>query len=447
MLRLKDRINLNEDTMAEPKQTIEYINIKDLVLWTENPRDPVDENATDQDIAKRIIEEGTREKWKLQKLFKSMGKRYDYSELPTVVPVKGANGKHVVYDGNRRILIGKIIYGFVSVGIDLDFDFKDFDFPKEIPCNVCDESTALEHVDRKHGDNGTWGELERDIFKHYRMEEDKSDFLVIDEATGIISNYPFMNKRFVKDEIFTPSNLKKLGILIKDGVLKTPYRDDAFKEILNKIIELVYSKKISTRENRGELISLLKKDDSTKGVISKNKGNKAQPYKGKKSPVVKKYTEPTKKEKIPLLFGEDSVILKKGVVNDLFLDLKRMHVESYKGKYTPHFPMIIRMGLRLLCHVDIAELVPKLYAKRQLTKKEMPLDDYIKNYFDSAKQKLNVKECNFLHEYDVKKDTMTDVLNMGAHGNSYKIGKDKTIALSLILGKILAETDDTGKKK
>ena len=32
-------------------QQIQEIDINDLVLWTENPRDPIDSEATDQDIA------------------------------------------------------------------------------------------------------------------------------------------------------------------------------------------------------------------------------------------------------------------------------------------------------------------------------------------------------------------------------------------------------------
>ena len=36
-------------------QEVKYISIQDLVLWTENPRDPIDENATDQDIVNRAL--------------------------------------------------------------------------------------------------------------------------------------------------------------------------------------------------------------------------------------------------------------------------------------------------------------------------------------------------------------------------------------------------------
>jgi len=39
------------------EQKVEYINIKDLILWTENPRNPIDVNAKDQEIVNRAIED------------------------------------------------------------------------------------------------------------------------------------------------------------------------------------------------------------------------------------------------------------------------------------------------------------------------------------------------------------------------------------------------------
>ncbi len=254
--------------MAEPKQTIEYIDIKDLILWTENPRDPFDKNATDQEIADRAVSIHGHSKWKLKKLFESMGKWYDTSELPTVVYV---NGKPVVYEGQRRIIIGKIIHKCVKVKTNIDF--SNFDFPKKIPCNVCDKKTALQNIDRKHGDNGTWGELERDVFKHKHMGEDKSFFLVIDEKTRIISDNIFMNQRFVKNEVFSQKALDYLGLGVKNNILVTPYDNEDLMAILNKIISLVYNKEITTRKNRMGLIALLEKDDAViKDIILKNRG-------------------------------------------------------------------------------------------------------------------------------------------------------------------------------
>ena len=94
------------------EQTIKYIAISDLVLWTENPRDPIDVNATDQDVVNRAILDQNA-KWNLKRLAKEMGDFYDFSELPTVVYIKN---KPVVYDGNRRIILAKIKHKLVSIG-------------------------------------------------------------------------------------------------------------------------------------------------------------------------------------------------------------------------------------------------------------------------------------------------------------------------------------------
>ena len=66
----------------------------------------------------------------------------------------------------------------------------------------------------------------------------KSDFLIIDEATGIISAHPKMNQGFVKDEILTPSNLNKLGLRINAGKLESKHSMDVLNEILNPMFKL-----------------------------------------------------------------------------------------------------------------------------------------------------------------------------------------------------------------
>jgi len=108
-------------------QEVKLIRIKDLVLWTENPRDPIDENAVDQDIVDRAIDDGLQ-KWSLAKLANEMGDYYDFSELPTVVY---HNEKPVVYDGNRRIVLGKIKHGLVNVNGDTNIQIPEF--PDAIP--------------------------------------------------------------------------------------------------------------------------------------------------------------------------------------------------------------------------------------------------------------------------------------------------------------------------
>ena len=65
-------------------QKIEHINIKDLVLWTENPRDPIDPTAKDQDVVSRAIND-PHVKWELGQRAQDMGDDDDYREWPIVV--------------------------------------------------------------------------------------------------------------------------------------------------------------------------------------------------------------------------------------------------------------------------------------------------------------------------------------------------------------------------
>lgn len=97
-------------------QEIINIKIEDLVLWTENPRDPISPDSNDQDVADKAFED-LDGRWNLKKLISDMGEYYDYSELPIVVYDKG---KPVVYDGNRRILLGKIKKGLIAVPSEYD---------------------------------------------------------------------------------------------------------------------------------------------------------------------------------------------------------------------------------------------------------------------------------------------------------------------------------------
>lgn len=57
-------------------QVIKNIKVSDLVLWTENPRDPIEGNVGNQDIVDMAIADKGRF-WKLPELAESMGDYYD----------------------------------------------------------------------------------------------------------------------------------------------------------------------------------------------------------------------------------------------------------------------------------------------------------------------------------------------------------------------------------
>lgn len=88
-------------------QQVEYIPLDDLVLWTENPRDPLDGDYTNDDVIRRATDGRNEKQWQLSKLSKEMGDRFDLSELPTVCRIDDGP-KYRVYDGNRRVILAML---------------------------------------------------------------------------------------------------------------------------------------------------------------------------------------------------------------------------------------------------------------------------------------------------------------------------------------------------
>ncbi len=160
-----------------------------------------------------------------------MGDYYDFSEIPTVVY---KDDIPIVYDGNRRIILGKIKFG--SVVIDGSEEIIIPDFPEKIPCNVCAEEIALQNVYRKHADSGSWDPLERDIFVDKFLHKGKSLYLAFDEETGLISSNPHLNVGFVRKEMFNKENLNRLGFQIDhSNKLLSIHSDDEAEQILSDI--------------------------------------------------------------------------------------------------------------------------------------------------------------------------------------------------------------------
>ncbi len=405
-------------------QEVKYINIKDLVLWTENPRDPIDKDATDQDIVDRALNDKLS-KWTLPKLAKEMGDYYDFSELPTVVY---HDGKPVVYDGNRRIILGKIKHGLVTVSNGTNNNIPDF--PKEIPCNVCVERIAFINVLRKHSETGSWQPLERDIFLHKFMRKQKSTFLILDENTGIISANPHLNQRFVKDEIFKEDILKMMGFVIQNGRFYTVHPNQDAQEILSDISEKIHNKKITTRINRGKVIEVL--EPSSQKIIDKNKNNKVSPLNTKIGTIgsgkTKKQHQSRRTYKKFEIFG-GKLYLRIGDASNLYrdiVDLCQFYAEK-KQTLSDAFPTLIRMSLRLLTETAAKDI-------------DKSLDKYLATYFDEAKSQLDQDIKTTLSNQNVTKNSIVQLLHTGTHNYQSAKNLEQTIALSIIIGVILTIT-------
>lgn len=410
-------------------QKIEYINVKDLVLWTENPRDPIDPNSSDQDVVDRAIEDKNN-KWNLVKLTKEMGSFYDFSELPTVV-YHGL--KPVVYDGNRRIVLGKLKLGLVHIEEELHATIPEF--PAEIPCNVCDKATALTNVYRKHADTGSWMPLERDIFLFKFMKQPKSTFLIFDESTGVITNNLNMNQRFIKEEILNEANLSKLGFRVEKGYLYSNHTASEAKEIIEDIILKLENKIISTRKNRGELLSVL--DEHTRQILTKNRDRKPDRlrFESNSDDAIQSVNQTRRvNKKKQEIFGS-KLYLMPGDVSDLYRDIKDLYTYfmKHQKQLSQSFASLIRMSLRLLCETAARD-------------KKVELDKYVINNFDEAKELLSMDKdiLTSLASYNINKDSIMQQLHIGAHNYTATKNIDQTIALSAIIGSMISITH--GKK-
>lgn len=431
-------------------QDIQKIKINDLKLWSENPRDPLTSETSDFEIISNAIK--NKSKWNLQKLMGELGEFYDYSELPIVVEV---NGQNIVYDGNRRIALIKYLQNekkYIDKGVLLKHkNKKEFIDLKKIPCNVCSLDTALDNIERKHTNGGTWNELERDFFKYIHRNEKKSIFVSFEEATGMISENPKLNQRFVKEEVLTKSNLESIGIGIdKDNNLFSIYDSGFTKTLFDEIGEAVKDKDINTRNQRGKIKDVLNSRNSEIGSKLKNyDGNlpiksldEIYNYKradsdtnnsNKKddSPSMKvaNRTPVTKNEDV--LFGK-KLILREGPVNDMYRAIEKIYTTNKSNK---EILPIIAMSLRLMLEVG-ARIYYDKYDPTQNKK-----DQLLKGFLDIAKKEMKIDSTdkNYLaltSEWLDTKINLEAILAKYAHGSiSYE--KGTILKHSKIVGEII----------
>lgn len=405
--------------MALPEQEIKAIKVKDLVLWSENPRDPIRANSSTQAIVDRALAD-EHYKWEVLKLANEMGKRYDYSELPTVVM---HGDRPVVYDGNRRVIIGKIKLGYAKAGEAIKKKLPTF--PEEIPCNVCRKDVALENVYRKHADSGSWLPLERDLFLHKFMGKPKSAFLALDDGTGIISRNPHLNQGFVKKEIFNEESLNKMGFFIRAGGLFSVHGAADARLVLSDIAAKVRDKLITTRKDRGNVLGVLGR--AARGVIAANKEKPQKELSVKVSEKdVKRVTLRTRK-KDPDIFGR-KLYLARGKTGDLYRDIKDLYSFYIKKKddLSETFPALIRMALRLLCETAAEDGFKGRIAQ------------YISSYYAKAKQAMSDDVRTHLSGQGVKEDKLVELLHTGAHNYSAAANISQTLAIAIALGEMLA---------
>lgn len=412
-------------------QKIKAINVKDLVLWTENPRDPISHVADNQKIVDCALADPNK-KWELPKLAKAMGAHYDLSELPTVVIRKG---KPVVYDGNRRVILAMIKLGLVNAP---NVTFALPDVPSKLPCNVCTEAIALQNVYRKHADTGSWNHLERDMFSHKYLNQEKSALMMVDEVLdGFIADNSKLNQRFVRDEVLNSSNLSKLGIRIEDDRLLSIHTKEELFVIFKDILHGVESGEISTRKRApierklsADVLHLISRNqDKSYQTIESASTNKSVKRESVELPKRQGGLTPVTRKETVVFFGR-KLALRPGDVNNLYRAISDLSVYYNKNKdrLSDSFTGLLRMSLRLLVETAARDLV-------------LPATNYVgeygKAYFTNAKKLLNKDEKTLLASQYVKEESFAQLLHTGAHNYSSSCNYHQTEALSLIIGAML----------
>jgi hypothetical protein len=438
--------------MELTEQEVKRFSISKLVLWSENPRDPLPDRLhieeNDRIIRRAIADVG--KSWKLSSLLNKMGEAYDFSELPTVVVM---DGHPIVYDGNRRVILAIIRHSpeyLKLLSSSMRKKLEKFDVPKELYCNACPEAQALKFIFRKHAESGNWKPIQQDLFRMNFLGESPSIRLLFNSLTkGDIEKSKLLNQRFVEEEVFTASHLDSLGISIENGEIKSPYTECELQGILKDIFKLIENRQISTRNRlapgqlpgllseRNQVICSSKKDQPRENAVKYTSTDPTHIEERKeKAGLPKKRTPRSKMFDTPLFGGPLS--LKEGPVNNLYREIEALDklITKNVGKgLTEDAYIVIRMALRLLCETAWKDL------------KKEGLEQYLKDYFNAAKAKLSKGEKTLssknLSEEDPKSlethKQLLSLLNDSAHTYDESVRNYKqTITMSVMVGAILS---------
>lgn len=374
-------------------------------------------------------------KWNIQKLVQKMGEYYDYSELPIVVK---KDDKYVVYDGNRRVALLKIIqddskYSKYTGRLFRELEPRLLREQTTLPCNVCDENTAVRSIERKHIDNGSWGELERDYFLLNFKKEPKSIFVSINDQTGFLKGNKILNKRFVKEEVLNEKNLKDIGIDFKYGKLYSKYSDEQLVKIFKATQNALQKGNISTRNNRGKLKTVINKDKPIDEILKNPENNVFKEIlinKKQAEKLIKPQKTPATKKK-DILFGK-ILELKEGTVNDLYLAIDNIYK---KWRNDENILLIVGISLRLI--LDVAA---RVYYNEQgditSAEEENPYKNFIKLFQKEYANKETKGYLSVTSDYLNKNFNFEALLGNFAHGNII-VSKNDILNMSYVTGDIL----------
>jgi hypothetical protein len=405
-------------------QEIRNIELTKLKLWTENPRDPINPNASDAEIIRRAIQNKSNN-WNLEKMLSEIGEQYFYNDLPTVVPI--TSGDYVVYDGNRRVAVLKCIqdlslYSEATEKLPTFAPSESLLNQKELPCNVCDSETALTIVEKYHTSSNKWGKLEFETFLHLHRGHPKGRLMLLNEATGgLVDRNPKLNEEYVQNNLLTDSSLNSIGFAVIDNELVTNHSNNEAIKILEDIAEVRNRDLSNARKNPRRL-----KDALIELNSEKYKGIKPYSEKGtvrKVQTLVKIETPAQNINRVPLKTRKETIFGGKlrprgdssNMIYRAIEDVYSQYEKNPAGK--AYLLPIIGFSLRLFLGVVAQEY----YAAENpsIDKGDDALKFFLK---DIVKPYLRDKSELLLNQYSLASEWVNGDINLEAVINKWAHG-------------------------
>lgn len=428
-------------------QEVKTICLGDLVLWTENPRDPIDMGCSDVEIIRRAIKNDSKN-WNLDKMLENVGEEYYYNDLPTVV--ENSNRTYTVYDGNRRVALLKciqnpVLYSEATSKLACFVSSDSLMNQTVLPCNVCDRETALNIVEKYHKSSGKWGKLQYEYFLHIHRGHPKGRLILLNEAgDGLVERNPKLNEEYVQSSLLTDANLNSIGFAIVNNELVTNLSNEDAVGVLEDIAEVRNQDISNARKNprrlRDALIEL--NPEKYKKIEAFKESHPIQKVKTSESStcdfISGSKRVPLKKRK-NVLFG--GVIRPRGdKSNQIYRAVDDIYREySKKPEEKAYLLPIIGFSLRLFL-----ETVAQEYFAAQnppIDKGDQTLTYFlgkrVKPYFrNNCKQLLN--QYSLVSEWVSGNINLEGILGKWAHG-TLAVDNDTIVRNSKLIAEIVRE--------
>lgn len=396
------------------KQTtkIKYVSVSKILLDQNNYR-----HTPQPDQQSALLKTISEQKRKLVVLAKDIIEHgLSPHDFPIIVPSPENNKKYIVVEGNRRLTALKLLLKpDLAKGTTLYNSFKllqkshEVEIPTKIYCTVLEsKKEALIWIDRKHsnslGGKGTeqWNAMSKarsDIDQGINHPEiEILDWIMEDENIQLNVAEKIENNEFnittLERLIYDNYVQEKLGIKIQNRELFLSSDEKELFPILSEIVTIIALgedkngkftvRKIDSSENIKFFIDELLSENSTidtskplKKVILtkrnsnnlKNNSNSSTPLTASKPANTKSQTTtPIDKQKT-LIPSKFSVQIPAGKINDLFNELKKLDVNTYRNVTAVAFRVFLEHSVdhyikTSSIHVAKEQLIHKLISIR-----------------------------------------------------------------------------------